>query len=125
MSHFTTINTQIKDLDALRGSVEELGLTLLENATARGFVGNEHPGEYVIKLKGPYDIAVNRQEDGTYGLTCDWWEGHVEKEVGANYGRLLQLYAVHKATKEARKRGHSVLRKKQNDGSIKLMIGGV
>jgi hypothetical protein len=125
MSHFTTITTQIKDVDALRACVEELGLTLLENATARGFVNNEHPGEYVIKLKGPYDIAVNRQEDGNYGLTCDWWDGHVEKEVGTNYGRLLQLYAVHKATKEARKRGHSVLRKKQNDGSIKLMIGGV
>ena len=30
--------------------------------------------------------------------------GHVEAEVGKDYGRLLQLYAVHKAQIEARKK---------------------
>ena len=80
--------------------------------------------EHVIRLKGPYDIAVNRQADGTFGLTTDWWDGHVAKEVGPSYGRLLQLYAVHKATAEARKRGHSVQRKAAVNGAIKLVIGG-
>jgi hypothetical protein len=45
--------------------------------------------------------------------------------VGANFGRLLQLYGIHKTTIEARKRGHMVQRKPQRDGSIKLTIGGV
>ena len=125
MSHFTTIKTQIRDVEALRMAVKELGLTLAENATARGYASNEIKGDYVIRLKGPYDIALNKQPDGTYGLTTDWWDGHVEKEVGGNYGRLLQLYAVHKATAEARKRGHSVQRKLQKNGAIKLVIGGV
>ena len=49
----------------------------------------------------------------------------MEKEVGQNFGRLLQLYAVHKATAEARKRGHSVKRKAAQGGAIKLVIGGV
>ena len=82
-------------------------------------------GDYVIRLKGPYDIALNKTPDGSYGLTTDWWDGHVEKEVGANFGRLLQLYGIHKTTIEARKRGHLVQRKAQRDGSIKLVIGGV
>lgn len=38
-------------------------------------------------------------------------EGHVEKDVGANFGKLLQLYGVHKATMEAEKKGLSVLRR--------------
>ena len=125
MSHFTTIQTQIKDLTALREACTELGLPLLQDAEARGYGGTRQPGEFVIQLKGPYDIAVNRQTDGSYGLITDWWDGHVEREVGSNYGRLLQLYAVHKASREARKRGLLVQRTLRTDGSIKLTLGGV
>ena len=122
MSHFTTIKTQIKDVAALRAATNELGLTLIPNAQARGFINHTIKGEYVIRLKGPYDIAVNQQPDGTLGLTTDWWDGHVEKEVGANFGRLLQLYGVHKASQAAKKKGLSVLRKPQPNGSIKLIL---
>ena len=125
MSHFTSIQTQIKDIEALREACQELGLGLLPNAEARGYGTSVHPGEYVIRLKGPYDVALNRQTDGTYGLSTDWWDGHVEKEVGTNYGRLLQLYAAHKTAREARKRGLSVQRALRTDGSIKLTIGGL
>ena len=125
MSHFATITTQIKDITALKSACKELGLEVVANTTARGYGSNTVRGEHVIRLKGPYDIAVNPQADGTFGLTTDWWDGHVEKEVGTKYGRLLQLYAVHKATIEARKRGHTVQRKLQKNGAIKLVIGGV
>jgi hypothetical protein len=125
MSHFTTIQTQVRDLAALRSALGELGLTLHEKTKARGYAGNQLKGDYVIRLKGPYDIALNKTPDGSYGLTTDWWEGHVEKEVGGKFGRLLQLYGIHKTTIEARKRGHPIQRKAQRDGSIKLTIGGV
>ena len=125
MSHFTEIKTQIKDIEALRSAVQELGLTLLQNAEARGYYDNKTKGDYVIKLKGPYDIALNKQADGTYGITSDLWDGHVEKEVGKGYGKLLQLYGVHKTTLEARKKGLSVLRRPQQNGSIKLVLMGV
>ena len=128
MSHFTTIQTQIRDIDALRDACSELGLELLQNAEARGFSQNRRQGEYVIRLKGPYDVAVNREEGGeskgrsTYGLTTDWWDGHVEREVGPKYGRLLQLYGVHKTTREARRQRYRVTRKLEQDGSIALSL---
>jgi hypothetical protein len=125
MSHFTEIKTQIKDIEALRLACAELGLTLLQNTEARGYYENRTKGDYVVQLKGPYDIAANKQQDGTFGLTADLWQGHVEKEVGQNYGKLLQLYGVHKATIEARKKGLSVLRRQQQDGAIKLVLMGV
>ena len=124
MSHFTTIKTQIKDINALRSACTEMGLTLLQNAEARGFANQNKRGDYVIKLKGPYDIALNQAKDGSFELTTDWWDGHVEKEVGTNFGKLLQLYGVHKATIEARKKGLSVLRRAKTDGSIKLILMG-
>ena len=125
MSHFTTVTTQIKDIAALKGACGEMGIEVLENAQARGYSTNKTKGDYVLRLKGPYDVALNKQPDGSYGLTTDWWDGHVEREVGTNYGRLLQHYAVHKATAEARRRGHIVQRKLQKNGAIKLVIGGV
>ena len=125
MSHFTTIKTQIKDIEALREACAELDLELLPNAEARGYGTIHQRGDFVIRLKGPYDVALNRQTDGNYGLSTDWWDGHVEKELGTNYGRLLQLYAVHKTAREARKRGLSVERTLRTDGSVKLTIGGL
>jgi hypothetical protein len=125
MSHFTTINTQIKDTEALRAACQELGLSLLQNTTARGYYNNTTKGELVIRLKGPYDIALNKQPDGSFGFTADLWAGHVEQEVGNGYGRLLQLYGVHKALREARRKGLLVKRSQQQNGAIKLTIAGV
>lgn len=85
MSHFTSITTQIRDLTALADACKELGVKLDNGGVARGYATNTRTGDAVIKLKGPYDIALNWQEDGNYALTTDWWGGHVEKEVGTNY----------------------------------------
>jgi hypothetical protein len=125
VSHFTTINTQIKDTEALRAACKELGLSLLPNTTARGYYNNTTKGDFVIRLKGPYDIALNKQKDGSFGLTADLWNGSVESEVGKGYGRLLQLYGVHKAMREARRKGLLVKRSQQQNGAIKLVIAGV
>ena len=126
MSHFATIETQIRDIAALKAACAELGLDINENAVARGYAGNTRSGEHVIKLKGPYDIAVEpaKENDGTYGLTTDWWDGHVAKEVGTGYGRLLQSYGIHKTMREARTRGLRVHRRQEQDGSVLITLEG-
>ena len=125
MSHFTTIETQIRDIAALKAACAELGVGLEAGAEARGYGRRQVRGDYVVRLKGPYDIAADRMPDGGYRLTTDWWSGHVEKEVGTNFARLLQLYGVHKTMREARKKGYLASRKTLPNGAIKLTIGGV
>lgn len=122
MSHFTTVDIHLRDLDALQAACTELGLSVLPNTQARGFAGNNVHGEHVIKLNGPYDIAVNRQPDGNLALITDLWQGHVEREVGPAFGRLKQLYGVHLATREARRRGLHVQRQTLGDGRIRLQL---
>lgn len=126
MSHFTTIQTQIRDLEALRDACAELGLGFTDNTKCRGYAGVTRLAPHVIQLKGPYDIAVEpaKENDGTYGLTTDWWDGHVVKEVGNNYGRLLQSYGIHKTMREARNRGLRVHRRQEQDGSVLLTLEG-
>lgn len=122
MSHFTTIHTEIKDITALRAACAEMDLLLLEQAKARGYNEQERAGDYVIRLKGPYDIALNSASSGRFELTTDWWNGHVEREVGPNYGRLLQFYGVHKTLREAQRSRCTVHRETQEDGTIKLTL---
>ena len=126
MSHFTTIQTQIRDLDALKDACVEMDLQLVANAACRGYAGITRQAPHVIKLHGPYDIAVDPspEKNGTYGLTTDWWDGHAAKEVGAGYGRLLQSYGVHKTLREARNRGLRTSRRVEADGSILLTLEG-
>ena len=126
MSHFTTIQTQVRDLAALADACAELGLSLHQNAKCRGYATGYRMAPHVIKLKSPYDIAVEsaKANDGTYGLTTDWWDGHVAKEVGAGYGRLLQSYGVHKTEREARLRGLRTTRRQEADGSVLLTLEG-
>ena len=126
MSHFVTIETQIRDVAALEEACTELGVELLRDTEARGYANQTRQGDLVIRLKGPYDIAGNRpegsKESKPYTLTTDWWNGHVEKEVGPNFGRLLQLYGVHKTTREARRKRLRVTRHTETDGSIRISL---
>ena len=126
MSHFTTIQTQIRDLTALSEACFELGVSLVPDADCRGYAGITRKAPHVIRLKGPYDIAVepSKANDGTHGLTTDWWDGHVAREVGVGYGRLLQSYGVHKTEREARLRGLRTTRRVETDGSILLTLEG-
>ena len=126
MSHFATIQTQIRDIAALADACVELGLQLVPDSTCRGYAGTVRAAPYVIKLRGPYDIAVepSAEKDGSYGLTTDWWDGHVAKEVGAGFGRLIQSYGVHKTIREAALRGLRTTRRTEADGTILLTLEG-
>lgn len=126
MSHFVTVQSQIRDLEALNDACVEMGFKFLPNAKCRGYAGITRQAAHVIQLKGPYDIAVDPspENDGSYGLTTDWWDGHAAKEVGIGYGRLLQSYGVHKTLREARSRGLRVQRRQEADGCILLTLEG-
>lgn len=122
MSHFTTITTKIKDIDALRAACAELGLPVELNAKARGYQGNTLDGDYVIRLNGPYDVALRREASGSYSLHADLWQGHVERELGKDFGRLKQLYGIHKTTLEAKRKGMNVRRRQLPNGTVRLAL---
>lgn len=124
MSHYTTVKTEIRDLAALLDACVELGVKIREDTPCRGYAGVTRKAHRTIVLKGPYDIAVDPREDGTYGLTADLWGGHVAKETGNGYGRLLQAYGVHKTFREARLRGLRATRKTERDGTIVVTLEG-
>ena len=122
MSHFTDIDIEIRDIEALKAACAELGLPVEQGGMARGYAENLRRGEYVIRLKGPYDIAVDKQHDGRWTLTADLWQGHVEREVGVKFGRLRQFYGVHRTLREAQRLGLKARRSMLQDGTVRLAL---
>lgn len=104
------------------GNLELTVAAVGEKVLARGYYG-PRKCDAVLKLKGDYDVALDRQTDGTFALSVDWYGG-AAREVGENFKKLLQLYGVHKATLEARRRGLTVTRQAGKGGAINLILQG-
>ena len=123
MSHFTGVETQIKDLEAFKKACRELALPLQVGGVARGWAGNTLAADYVIKMPCKYDVAVHVQPDGTLKLTTDWYDGSVARIVGKSFQKLSQLYAVNKTEALWKAKGYTVHRR-TDKGAIKLKIEG-
>lgn len=142
MSHVATVKTEVNDLGALKTAVEELGGVFVENQRTYRWYGRsmgDYPlpegfteaelghCEHAIRVPGVgYEVGVVKK-NGTYRLLYDFWgpgEGLHEK-FGTNLTRLTQMYGVHKATAEAKRKGFSVRRQTLPGGVIRLNIGGM
>lgn len=148
MSHTTEINSvKITDLNALRSAVQDLNnagvdCILLENVAPRMYSAGQHGKcDYVLRLnKGRYDVGFEKAPEGHYRTVLDSWNNHVGQHLGAGafcpipgteegraqhaIGALLQGYAKHAITNEARRKGMQVTGSyvDEKTGAIKLVL---
>ncbi len=116
MSHIVTINTEIRDADALRLACRRLDLSAPVHRTAKLFT-TDATG-YCVQLP-----------DWRYPVVCDVDDGalHYDNYAG-RWGHqreldgLMQSYAIEKTKLESRQQGHTVVEQSLNDGSVKLTI---
>ncbi|SFR12461.1 DUF1257 domain-containing protein [Desulfoscipio geothermicus] len=126
MSHWSRVKTNINNMEILECAAKKLGCSISRNSTARGYKNMALKGEMVIAVPGsPYDVAVNRNEDGTLSLTTDWYLGYVAKVLGPDFGRLKQQYALEMARKRAAILGAAVTEETMSDGTVRMRIRGV
>lgn len=90
MSHTTTVKSvPIKDINAIRSAVEDLkkaGIKceLLQDAKPRLYYANQHgKTDFVVKLHdSPYDLGLEKQDNGSYAMIFDEWGGNMKKHIG-------------------------------------------
>lgn len=121
MSHIVTIQTQIRDATALRLATNRLRLPEPIYGTAKLF-SSEATGWQVQLPRWRYPVVADIDAGN---LAFDNYEGRWGDQVELD--RLVQSYAIEKASLEARRKGHTVLEQPLEDGTVKLTIqvGGV
>jgi len=70
------------------------------------------------------DLLPGLRQRSPYDLATDWWDGHVAKEVGAGFGRLIQSYGVHKTIREAGSGDHPGARQHLGRGPPPVIVFG-
>lgn len=116
MSHVVTIETEVRDPEAVAAACRRLGLPEPAFGAAKLYSG-EAVG-LLVRLPGWLYPVVAETASGRvhYDNFGGAWGEQVQMD------RLLQGYAVEKARIEARRRGHSVVERTLADGSILLTV---
>jgi hypothetical protein len=123
MSHFSTVKTQIRNLDSLQSALTDLGIDWKPGtATVRGYQGQTRNAEVVIEQSNDYDIGFswNGQE---YELVADleYWQQPLS--VNGFLKEVTQRYAYHTVKTETAKQGFQVAEEqKAEDGSLRLVV---
>lgn len=78
MSHFTRVQTVIRDRVLLEDTLRQLHHRFQsgERVPIRGYQGNTEHGQVVINTGSAYDIGFQRQADESYAICADWWGVH-------------------------------------------------
>jgi len=132
VSHYTTIQLEIRDRDALVAALADLGFGRVEvhdqPQHLHGYEDHVRPekAEVIIRRKhvGPMsnDIGFRRTKTGAFEAIIS------EYDAGEGHGfrwrnRLMQRYGRHAAVAKLAKKGFRVVREETLDGKLHLVMG--
>ena len=146
MSHCVSVEIEITDLDACAAACTELGATLVRDQTTFKWWGSsvgDYPlpegftaadmghCQHAIQVPGTdWEIGLVENRNGRKGYTLlfDFYGprgGPLLKMVGGkDAARFKQIYGVHKAQREAVRKGYATTRTTAADGTIRLTVTG-
>ena len=103
MSHFTRVQTVIRDQALLEEALRQLHFQFQsgERVPVRGYQGNQEAAQVVIDTGSGYDIGFQRQADQSFAVCTDWWgvRNHTKLREESFLPELNRTYA-HLAVKQ-------------------------
>ena len=132
MSHFTSIKTQIKQVESLVEALADLGFKVVEvHETAQhlfGFRGDvrSQTAEVIIRRQqvgaASNDIGFKRQPDGTFEAIISDYDRQVYSQQWLNH--LTQRYGYHALKATVPQQGFTVEEEEVlADGTIRVVVG--
>jgi hypothetical protein len=129
MSHFTKCALKMTNLAAIKKALEDMQLKFTaaeegQSVAVRGYRGDKLQAAMSIDM-GRYDIGVVENQDGTYGVTADWWGVETTKGVSEQefQDQLAQKYQYHNVKQACEEKGYAVEEEvNEEDGSIRLVV---
>lgn len=98
MSHFTTVQTEIRDLECLKKALDSLNYAWQEgpNLTIPDYYGQHLPVD--IKVTGLHREVGYQKQGDAYALEGDWWG--MEQKQEEFHMAVTQKYSYYKVMKE-------------------------
>ena len=125
MSHFSTIKTQLKEAEPLIKALNNLGYTINQDEKfVKGYKGKFTAVDISMNL--PRETKVGFKWDNNsnaYELVTDLDLWKFELPVERFISKVTQMYAYETIISKTREDGYQIVeQKKQNDGSIELVL---
>jgi hypothetical protein len=125
MSHVTTIDLHITDLDSLAKACDRLGLELVKNQETFKSYQQGLKCDHLIRVKdaraGAYEMGLVKRSDGKAGYSLSWdhtmarelvakvtYDGKITYGRTGNADKLKDWYAAEVAQKQMRRQGFRV-----------------
>ena len=125
MSHFSTVKTELRQLEPLVKALNDLGYTPQQgNNSVRGYQGQTVSAELAIPMETSGDLGFRWNPDsGSYELVTDLdlWKQQIPVE--RFLAKLTQRYALNTVLAATRSEGFEVAEQiETNEGAIELVV---
>lgn len=125
MSHFSTVKTELRDFDALRAALEDMGHEPRQGGqSVRGYRGQCATAELVIAQPNGTDFGFRLNPDtGSYELVADLQLWKQPVPVERFLAQLNQRYALRSILAATAEEGFQVSEQTNSaDGCIELVV---
>ena len=125
MSHFSTIKTQLKDAEPLIKALNNLGYMInQEEKFVKGYRGKFTAVDISMNLPGDTKVGFKWDNNSNaYELVTDLDLWKFELPVERFISKVTQMYAYETIISKTKEDGYQIVeQKKQNDGSIELVL---
>ncbi|MBR56546.1 MAG: hypothetical protein CMH54_00650 [Myxococcales bacterium] len=131
MSHFTSVETKIKNVNLLKRVLKELGYEFTEaeegqKVQVKGYQGQKTEADMVIHASKTYDIGVRVTEKGVQFIS-DWWGVETTRGVSEEefINSITQRYAYHTVKDAVSAKGYTVQEEEVDEHeTIKIKVKG-
>ena len=125
MSHFSTVKTELRQLDPLRGALEDLGYSPEEGTQpVRGYRGQTVKAELTVSVDGGADFGFRwNGSNCAYEFVTDLDLWRRPLPVERFLSKLTQRYALRTVLEASRQEGFDLAQQTTaQDGSIELVV---
>jgi len=125
MSHFSTIKTQLKDVDPLIRALNTLGYDInQEEKFVKGYKGSFTAVDISMSLPGETKVGFKWDNNSkSYELVTDLDLWKFELPVERFISKVTQMYAYQTIISKTKEDGYQIVEEKNaNDGSIELVL---
>ena len=125
MSHFSTIKTQIKEVQPLIKALDNLGYTVdQEEKFVKGYKGKFTAVDISMNLPGDTKVGFKWENNSnSYELVTDLDLWKFDLPVERFISKVTQMYAYQTIISKTKEDGYQIVEQKnENDGSIELVL---